>query len=568
MTRAGTEHIARTAVLDMNTDLVSDGIRCEQQMPSARKYPWTLGLAVAFCTAAIGVGLFLNNAWRHKAGDSEPAALLEMVPSKEASLQDLLRTTITQQQQTAALSGDDIKALRRLYAARDFQPVWFSNRMFSSQGPTSTAQAAVKILNAADQQGLSPQFYDASDLAAFETKTPQARANFEMRLTAALLRYAHDMRIGRVKPEDVYNDVSFPRRAYDPVSELTAAANANTLDGYLSGLEPADPQYRQLKQALVHYRKIAEAGGWPTVPNEKAPNDKDMSAKTLMLLSERLSREGYLSPANARADDIKSALKKYQEHSGLTPDGKLGRLTLAALNVPAADRVMAITANMERRRWLPADLATTRIMVNVADATLIMLQDGVETLRSRVVVGAPATPTPMLQTNAVALTVNPVWHVPASIIKKEIMPGLKSDPSYLARKNMRMVDNRVEQDAGPGNALGTVKFEMPNAFDVYLHDTPSKAAFNGDDRAKSHGCVRVQAILPLAKLALFADPSEADQLDAWVASGETSQHKLKTPIPVFVLYWTALAEQDGQASFRPDVYGRDRALTAALSVPV
>ena len=226
-------------------------------------------------------------------------------------------------------------------------------------------------------------------------------------------------------------------------------------------------------------------------------------------------------------------------------------------------------------------------MVNVPDESLRLVDDGNALLSSRVIVGRPNNPTPILRANAVAVTANPPWNVPLPIARKEILPKLKRDPNYLVKENMVLLDGpagdpqglhidwrkmpaghfpyRVQQVPGVKNALGSIKLELPNNFDVYLHDTPGKAAFGRDDRALSHGCIRVQQIFPLASLALGGGAEVMDMLTAAIQSGETQKLALKTPLPVYVLYWTAMAEPDGTVQFRRDLYGRDRRLIEALA---
>jgi murein L,D-transpeptidase YcbB/YkuD len=245
----------------------------------------------------------------------------------------------------------------------------------------------------------------------------------------------------------------------------------------------------------------------------------------------------------------------------MSPDGKLDERTAAMLNVPPAARVQQIAVNMERLRWLPHNLGERYILVNVPDASLALMESGRATLVSRVVVGAPDKQTPILAARAVAVTINPAWHVPKSIVAKEIQPKLDQNSGYLEAKHMVMENGEVTQLPGPDNALGTAKFEMPNEFDVYLHDTPSKHAFLSDERAQSHGCVRVEQIHSLVEHALALDENALQDL---IAQGETQQRKLAEPIPVYIQYVTAIARDDHRTVFREDVYGRDTKMIGSL----
>jgi murein L,D-transpeptidase YcbB/YkuD len=200
-------------------------------------------------------------------------------------------------------------------------------------------------------------------------------------------------------------------------------------------------------------------------------------------------------------------------------------------------------------------------MVNVPDASLAVVESGASSLLSRVVVGASDKPTPILATKAVAVTINPVWHVPKSIVQNEIEPKLAANPNYLEEKNMISDNGEVIQQAGPGNALGAAKFEMPNPFDVYMHDTPAKNAFLSDERTLSHGCVRVEAIRPLVEKVL---DMEDDRLQELIFAGDTRREPLKQAIPVYILYWTAIARNDHRTVFREDVYGRDARMISVM----
>jgi murein L,D-transpeptidase YcbB/YkuD len=241
---------------------------------------------------------------------------------------------------------------------------------------------------------------------------------------------------------------------------------------------------------------------------------------------------------------------------------------------------------MERWRWLPERLEAVRVEVNVPDASLDVIENGRSVLTSRVIAGRPRGPTPILRAEAVSVTINPPWNVPSAIARHEIWPKLRKHRTYLQSQHMILLNGppgdpqglgidwrgiktfpyRVRQLPGPKNALGQIKLELPNRFDVYLHDTPAKSAFNLDDRHLSHGCVRVEQILPLASYALSGDTKAmVDKLTASIADPATQHLPLTQPLPIYLLYWTVFAEADGTINFRPDIYGRDDRLIAALA---
>ena len=440
----------------------------------------------------------------------------------------------------------------QLYQARGFTTLWFSGSDLSAD-----AHQVIATLAAADSEALPVSRYSIP-APPVANASDAARADFDLALTAAALRYAADLRWGAYRPDQFFNDVSMPRDRDDIAGGLVQAADHGQAATYLRGLAPQVREYGQLRTALAHYRALGAVGDWPSFAAQAR-----LSPQTLMQLKARLQVEGYLppDPQASAPGAIMAALKSYQSDSGMTADGKLDARTIAMLNISPAARMQQIAANMERLRWMPHDLGPHYILVNVPDASLALMEAGQPALVSRVVVGAPDKPTPILATRAVAITINPAWHVPKSILVKEIQPKLDQNSDYLQSKHMEMENGQVVQLPGPDNALGLVKFEMPNNFDVYLHDTPSKHAFLSDERALSHGCVRVEQIRPLAEHVLGISD---DDLSQAIAGGQTQARHLQQPIPVYIQYFTAIARDDGRVVFREDVYGRDSRMIAAM----
>ena len=439
-------------------------------------------------------------------------------------------------------------ALLAIYQSRGFTPVWLNDK-----GLTDDGQKTIAILYAAAGEGLAADAYAVRGQPQGDAR---ARALFDLALTNAAIKYAHDMDLGAVNAQTIYNDVELPKRDDNPTQALAAAIQTGTASAFLTGLEPATPEYKALKAALVHYRDLAKQEPWPEIA--QAPK---LSAANLKPLADRLSREGYLAADTSNQAEVETALKAYQTRNGLNPDGKLGQKTVAMLNIGAAERADQIAANMERWRWLPRDLGQRYVMVNVAGASLSLMENGQETLTSRVVVGMPDKTTPLLSAEAVSVTINPSWHIPKSITQKEIMPKLRRDPGYLRREGISSRDGDLVQPPGPANPLGPLKLEMPNDFGVYLHGTSAKAKFSEDVRAFSHGCVRVEQIQALAAKALGQD--DETQLQELIAKGQTQSERLPQKLPVYLQYWTAVPA-DGTVGFRPDAYGRDAPLIAQL----
>ena len=422
---------------------------------------------------------------------------------------------------------------------------------------------AARILQNASDEGLEPSDYRPS-------------ATNDAARTAAASAYARDLRLGRDRLRGLDKDILLPEQVFDAPAALALALKDNRLEAFFSGLPPPAGEYARLRSALARYRAIAAGGGWGSL-TARAP-ETDLRA--------RLESE-YPSLAGIPTD---IALKHFQDRHGLPADAKLSRATLAALNVPAAERAQKIAANMERWRWLPRPLEASRIAVNVPAAILTLWTEGKVALESRVIVGKPATPTPILRANGIGVTVNPAWTVPRSIAVKEMLPKLRHNPAWLKSQNIILLNGppgdphgllvnwrglsqnnfpyRLQQLPGSNNALGLIKLELPNRFDVYLHDTPGKGAFAASQRALSHGCVRVEQIMPLAAHALSDDSRQAAQriADA-IAVGQTRTLPLPRTLPVYFLYLTAQADARGEMQFWPDLYGRDRRLLLQLRAP-
>lgn len=363
------------------------------------------------------------------------------------------------------------------------------------------AKLAIAVLSNAASEGLDPERYRIS------LNSGDAAAD-DVAISAAVLAYMRDLAVGRPDLRGLDADVALPPRFLDTSSLLNDALRHGRLAGLLASLAPQYPEYAALKAAL-------------------------------------------------KAD--------------------------LAHDIAAADR---IAANMERWRWLPSTLEPDRIVINAADAQLQLWLGGKMVLASRVIVGRPQSRTPILRAEGAGITVNPPWTVPQSIAVKEILPKLKANRAYLAEHDMILLDGpagdphglhmnwravragtfpyQIRQYPGPRNPLGRVKIELPNRFDVYLHDTPGKAAFAKANRALSHGCVRVEQILPLASYALSGDLETVEKITQAIDAGETQYLPLSRRLPVYFLYWTAFAGPDGAVRVRPDIYGRDRRLIAAM----
>jgi L,D-transpeptidase YcbB len=449
------------------------------------------------------------------------------------------------------ITGAELNALRTFYGLRGDAPAWTGSIEAESDG--QTLQAA---LDHADSDGLNPADYKIIPMVGYGAATSWLDAEKDVLETNAALRYANDLRDGRYWLREIDDDIELPVDYFDAVRELSLALQNRNLPGFLAGLAPTHPEYAALKALLARYESAVAEGGWQGTFTKHGKGREE--------LRHRLSFE---DDSIATDDDLTDAIERFQAHHGLDPSGTLDRETIDALDVPATERVLEVEANMERWRWMPRGFENRYVAVNVPAEELEVMADGSRVMSSHVIVGKPEDPTPILRADAVAVTVNPPWNIPPKIARREILPKLRANPGYLREHNMvwRAGGAGIEQRPGGRNALGRIKLDLPNRFDVYLHDTPSKKLFGRDERDLSHGCVRVEKILPLASYALTGDDSSVSSLTSAVATGKTKHFPLSEPLPIYIVYWTVFVDADGSAEFRPDIYDRDQRLISALS---
>lgn len=510
---------------------------------------------------------------------------LRAMQTRPSEAQDALQTVLQSRFSDSFMTmfPETVRAqLMSFYASRQFRPAWSGGAIEQER-----AGEAIAVLMRAGDQGLRSEDY----LSSIEFRERPRRgidaAHFDIALTAAVLRYAHDVAVGRLRPNDIYKDVKLPAPNFDAVEALTRMLRGRSITASLADLPPPHPQYRRLAAMMARYRAVEAGGGWPSLParGEIGFDGDDRRTKALI---QRLASEDDALAANREpsSEDIREAVKRYQSRNGLDADGRVAGATLTALNVPVSSRIEVLAANMERWRWLPRTLENRYIAVNVPDQSVEFVRNGDVVLSSRVVVGRKTSRTPILKAEAVAIIANPPWEIPGDIVVNQLLPKLRRSSGYLQASNMVLMNGpsndpfgrkvnwrnvspdafpfKVVQIPGPHNALGNLMIDTPNDFDVYLHDTPGKALFKSADRAVSNGCIRVEAIFQLASLIL--DESDADtRLKDLIAARDTKRVPLARPVPVYFLYWTAIAVPDGGVGFRGDLYGRDARLIEALA---
>jgi murein L,D-transpeptidase YcbB/YkuD len=385
-------------------------------------------------------------------------------------------------------------------------------------------------------------------------------------LVRAALDHARAVHAGRLSEADFQRDWGLRPPAYDPTPAFADAVRLDRIAAWFASLPPPYAGYDGLRKGLQNYRSIASAGGWSPLASG-ADFTLGATGSRVIALRKRLAVEDKDVSTSGDTFDagLLDAVRRAQRRYGLNPSGIVSTQTLAALNVPAGERVRQIMANMERWRWLPQDLPRDRIQVNIAAAVLTVFDGDTPVQSMRAVTGRPGDETPMLSSTIHSIVINPPWNVPTSIATKELWPKEKANPGYLKRNGFKVIGTRLQQQAGDQSALGRFKFDFANDYSVYLHDTPSRAKFASFSRLSSHGCVRLEKPGELADLLLKGDPAwTPEMVDAAVAKGDTVRARLTKPVSVYLLYWTAFASGNGQMNFRADPYDWDGILASKI----
>jgi murein L,D-transpeptidase YcbB/YkuD len=389
-------------------------------------------------------------------------------------------------------------------------------------------------------------------------------------LIRAALGHAHAVHAGRLDSSDFARDWGVRPAPFDPLPGFADAVRRDRLAAWIASLPPPYAGYDALVAGLARYRAVADAGGWPVVP-AAAELKFGGSGPAVAVLRKRLAMEDPQLEAGGKTFDqaLLDAVRRAQRRYGLNPAGQVGAQTLAAINVPVATRIRQIMANLERWRWLPAQLEQRRVQVNIAAAVLTVFDGDAPVLSMKAVTGRPGNETPMLVSQIHSVVLNPPWNVPDSIATKELWPKERANPGYLRRNGFRVIDTgnggKRLQQASEQSALGRYKFDFPNDFAVYLHDTPAQSGFSRFDRLASHGCVRLEKPGDLARLLMRTTPDwQPDRIDAVIAGGKTVRAQMADPVAVYLLYWTAFASSNGTVGFREDPYGWDGTLAAKV----
>jgi L,D-transpeptidase YcbB len=509
----------------------------------------------------------------------EPVKAASNVPAADQPVADKLRDMLGTKSSRYFERKAERAAVEKFYTAREFAPLWTQGGVVTTSG-----KGVIARLKDAASDGLNPSDYPVPDFAA--ATTPDALAEAELKLTASMLDYARQAQSGRMHWSQVSGDIQYPEHPTDPTEVLTNVTTAKDASAALDSYNPPQKLYRELKKKLAELRG---QGDGPVIQIAEGPALKFTPASSkraaVEVEDERVPQLRAKFGITGNADDthydakVAEAVRKFQAGAELKPTGVLDDRTVKAINSPKHDRqIDIVTVNMERWRWLPRDLGAPAIgdayvILNIPDYTLKVMQHGEQVWTTKVVTGQPGIhATPLLTETMKFITVNPTWNVPPSIIYNEYLPALQQDPTVLERMGLKLdraADGSIHISQPPGerNALGRIRFNFPNKFLVYQHDTPDKNLFARDERAFSHGCMRVQNPDQYASILLnITEPGghyTPDKIRSMYGQSEIDL-KFPTPIPVNITYQTAFVDDAGTLQFRKDVYGRDGNMLALL----
>ncbi len=494
-----------------------------------------------------------------------------------------------------ALNKTEMADLQRFYATRNYQSVWIK-----AEVELSLLEIALTFIASADTEGLDSQDYQLQQLQQLQPPAKQslpAAIELELRTTHAVMRLAKDLSRGRLSATAADPDWHIPQPKFDAVTFLHEAIKTDRLQRSLNDLFPQKPNYQLLKQTLIRYQAlINHHPDWIHIPNTSTIRPGDMHTVT-PLIRQRIAQahavdglaEYHIAAKESLHydDELVTAVKAFQIQHGLNPDGAIGKNTVRAFNIPLTWKIRQLRINMERLRWLPSDLGKRYIMVNTAGFRLTAAEQGEHTLNMRIIVGLDYRSTPSFNGALSHMVLNPYWNVPASIARKDLLQKQQKNPAFFTTGGFKVYQNHnrdaealdpdtidwhtikkgfpyvLRQDPGTHNALGKIKFMFSNAFDIYLHDTPSKSLFQKDIRTFSSGCIRLEKPLELAAF-LLGGQAVSDKFLADMESNKTMAVHLPKQLPIYLVYITAWVDEQEKVHFSPDIYGRDlRALQYA-----
>jgi murein L,D-transpeptidase YcbB/YkuD len=510
---------------------------------------------------------------------AEPPVKVSTVPAADQPVADKLKDMLAAKSLRYFDRKAERAAVEKFYSGRDYAPLWTQ-----SGGLTDGGKGVIARLKDAGSDGLNPGDYPVPDFTA--ATSPGALAEADLKLTASMLDYARQAQSGRIHWSQVSYDIQYPDHPIDPSEVLANVTSAKNASATLGSYNPPQKLYQELK------RKLAELRGQGDGPVIMIDDGPTLTFKPAVKKQPAVAPEDPRVPLlraklgiTENADDahfdaaVSEAVRKFQDNADIKVTGQLDNATVRALNSPKRDKqIDVVLVNMERWRWLPRDLGVASlgdayVILNIPDFTLKVMQKGAQVWTTRVVTGKPGEhATPLLTETMKYITVNPTWNVPPSIVYNEYLPALQQDPTVLQRMGLRLDRNpdgsvHISQPPGEANALGRIRFNFPNKFLVYQHDTPDKYLFEKTERAYSHGCMRVQYPDQYASVLLnIALPDQKwtpEKIRGMYGHSEIDL-KFPTPIPVNLTYQTAFVDDAGKLQLRKDIYGRDATMISLM----
>ena len=457
-------------------------------------------------------------------------------------------------------------AMRSFYNARNFEYGWFDAR-----GLTEQALGFRSLYDYSRDTGDINKQLEArlNELASEDDTTISARdagiIKTELQLMQRFIEYA----------QHTFDDLSPSRlEQFIPIKKHRTIELADSVLSGHNDYDADNPAYKQMKEQLSRYVDITKKGGWVSIAADKKKYRKGDQGPAIAAIRKRLQVTGELAGNDTAAvfdDALETAVKTYQQHLGYTPSGIITDTLITEMNIPAPARVRQLLMNMERMRWMPAEPEGRIIIINIPEFVLHVWEGKNKAFDMPVVVGREGQHTTMFSGKLNQVVFNPYWHVPRSIVRKDLLPEQQKNSNYLEENDMEITGERnglpvIRQRPGKKNALGRVKFLFPNSFNIYLHDTPVKGLFEKDKRAYSHGCIRLSDPAKMAHYVLQDAPDwPPEKIDSTLNNGDKEKYvKVKSPIPVLIIYYTAWVDEQGSLQFREDIYGHDEKLAQKM----
>lgn len=458
--------------------------------------------------------------------------------------------------------------VEQLYRQREFHYVWYENHRVNEFGNVLHN----KLNNLAEEgiQDTVPYKEKLDRLYEYLDLNQRPKIETELLHSALYFFYADKVYHGLDPKKSTEMGWYLPRNKQSYVNYLDSLLVNSSLIN--KGETRVLSQYFLLRKVLKQYRQIENKGGWKTIdidPNVKSIKLGD-SSSTIAQIRERLFLSGDLSKDSKSAiydNELAKGVTKYKKRSGSTPNTDILPPHIKDMNVTVGQLIKTLIVNMERCRWVSNDITKAKelIAINIPAYQLTYFRNGKPELRSNVVVGKVMNKTVIFSAPMKYIVFSPYWNIPKSILENEILPSIEKNPNYLEEHDMEWHNDYVRQRPGPKNSLGMIKFLFPNSNAIYLHDTPAKSLFNREDRAFSHGCIRVEKPVELATLIMKNDSNwNEEKIREAMNKGEEKWYTLKNKIPVYIGYFTAWVDDQGEIHFYEDIYKRDDQLASLL----